>query len=123
MVSVLKNKRKRKVQEVTYQQIKKALKSLANREDIIITKADKGNAVVIVDVSDYINEANRQLNSTKFYKKITKDRTVMHIIKVNKTIKVIKELKICHLLNKRNARNLKFGETKIQNCFQNSLKK
>ena len=37
---------------------KEALKSLANREDTLITKVDKVGAVVIIDVDGYINEAN-----------------------------------------------------------------
>ena len=33
------------------------MKELSEQEDIIITKADKCGAVVIVDVKDYIKEA------------------------------------------------------------------
>ena len=40
-----------------------ALQQLSQRDDIIITKEDKGGAVVIIDVDDYIPEANRQLNN------------------------------------------------------------
>ena len=36
-----------------------ALKQLSQRDDIIITKADKGGEVAIIDVDDYIREANR----------------------------------------------------------------
>ena len=43
------------------------MKELSEREDIAITKADKGGGVVIVDVKDYISEAERQLNSTENY--------------------------------------------------------
>ena len=32
-------------------------------------KADKGGAVVIIDVDDYIREVNLQLDNTDFYKK------------------------------------------------------
>ena len=36
------------------------------RDDIIITKADKGGAAVIWDVKDYlINEAEKQLNNQR----------------------------------------------------------
>ena len=48
---------------------------LNQRAGIIITKADKGGALVIIDVDGYIREANRQLNNTDFYKKISKDPT------------------------------------------------
>ena len=56
----LKNNRKNnlKKSELT------SLEDLQQREDVVITKADKGRAVVFQDVSDYINEANRQLNET-----------------------------------------------------------
>ena len=37
-----------------------AMKELSDHTEIIITKADKGGAVVIMDVKDYINEAHRQ---------------------------------------------------------------
>ena len=36
---------------------------MPDRDDIIITKADKGGAVVIIDVEDYITEAEYQLNN------------------------------------------------------------
>ena len=42
------------------------MKELSDYTDIIITKAYKGRAVVIMDVRDYINEANRQLNNKKY---------------------------------------------------------
>ena len=41
---------------------KVALKGLSKRDDSIITNADKGGTVVIMDVNDYIREAKRQLN-------------------------------------------------------------
>ena len=37
------------------------LNNLKSRDDMIITHAVKGGAVVIMDVDDYIKEANRQL--------------------------------------------------------------
>ena len=37
---------------------KNALKTLREREDIFITNADKGGAVVIIGADDYIKEAN-----------------------------------------------------------------
>ena len=41
-----------------------ALEALKKREDIIITNADKGGALVINDFETYMNEANRQLSNT-----------------------------------------------------------
>ena len=36
-----------------------ALEQLKTRDDVIITKADKGGGVVIQNTTDYISEANR----------------------------------------------------------------
>ena len=58
---------------------RRALKDLQNREDIIITKADKGGAVVIWDTKDYIAEAERQLNDITTYEKLESDPTDRHI--------------------------------------------
>ena len=58
-ISVLRNKRKKKMpRNYVSANEKEALKSLANREDTLITKVDKVGAVVIIDVDGYINEAN-----------------------------------------------------------------
>ena len=48
-----------------------ALENLMLRDDIVICNADKGNAVVILDVEDYIKEANKQLGDTSFYKELS----------------------------------------------------
>ena len=49
---------------------RRALSDLQKREDIIITKADKGGATVIIDVKNYVREANSQLENTEFYQKL-----------------------------------------------------
>ena len=46
---------------------RKALKNLQQINYIIIAKGDKGFAVVIMDVENYIKEANRQLSDTINY--------------------------------------------------------
>ena len=40
-----------------------AMKELSDHTDIIISQADKGGAVVIMDVKDYINETSRLLTT------------------------------------------------------------
>ena len=40
---------------------KNAIEYFSKRNDLVITKADKGGATVILDVKDYIAKANEQL--------------------------------------------------------------
>ena len=68
-----------------------ALNELQLREDLIFTKADKGGALVIMDVQDYIQEAERQLSDKKTYKKLPSDPTKMYTERVNKAIDLFKE--------------------------------
>jgi hypothetical protein len=51
------------------------LQSLRSNEDIIIKPVDKGSAVVVMDRSAYIREAERQLSDDRFYNKLDKDPT------------------------------------------------
>ena len=63
-----------------------ALKSLRERDDIIISKANDGGAVVIQDIKDYITEANSRLSDTELYQKVDNDLTPDHTRKANKAI-------------------------------------
>ena len=49
---------------------REALLNLQKRNDIIITKADKGSAVVILDINNYIDETNIQFNDTNNYEQL-----------------------------------------------------
>ena len=54
-----KNRYKRNSPKVIRRKNKiEALKDLNLRDEIIITKADKGGAVLIIDVENYISEVN-----------------------------------------------------------------
>ena len=44
--------------------------TLTTRTDLVITKADKGGAIVIMDVDDYVAEANRQQSRFKILQEI-----------------------------------------------------
>ena len=55
-----------------------ASKELKCRHNIIIKPADKGSAVVIMNVKDYLNEGNRQLADRNFYRPIDVDLTEDH---------------------------------------------
>ena len=43
-----------------------ALQHIRNNQEIIIKPADKGNAVVVMDKSAYIQESERQLEDDRF---------------------------------------------------------
>ena len=74
----LEKKKQTKMKEKPYNNLTKnertSMKKLSREEDIIITKVDKGGAVVIVDVQGYIKEAERQLNNIKNYRKLQEEQ-------------------------------------------------
>ena len=43
----------------------RALHKLQSRDDTVITEADKGDTVAMLDVENYVKEAERQLHNTK----------------------------------------------------------
>ena len=49
---------------------RQAWQELSERDDIVITKADKGGALVITDVKDYIREAESQLKNKDNYDRL-----------------------------------------------------
>ena len=71
-----------------------ALKELTDRSDIMITKADKGEAVVITDVEDYVKEAKHQLNIRDPYKKLQHGPRQTHTRLVNDSITRFKNDKL-----------------------------
>ena len=111
-------KEQRKTKEKPYSNLKKpertSMKELSEREDIIITKADKGGAVVIVDVKDYIKEAERQLNNTENYRKLHEDPTATNMKFVNDTIERFKKQK---LINEKVAEGLKRNDPKTPKFY------
>jgi hypothetical protein len=67
-------------QNLTTQE-RESLQRLRSNPLITIKKADKGNAIVLMDTTDYIKEAERQLSDQNFY--IEKDRNVRHTSRQN----------------------------------------
>jgi hypothetical protein len=57
---------------------RKALAELLRASNIIIKPADKGSAVVIQNLDDYINEGLRQLSDPLFYRETKDDLTHLH---------------------------------------------
>ena len=99
--------------ETKHQNLKKseieAMDALQKRDDLIFTKADKGGALVIMDVADYIKEANRQLSDRKFYKKLPDDPTKMYAERINKAVDKFKDE---GLLTEKIANGLKVDNPK-----------
>ena len=93
---------------------RESMKELATRDDIIISKADKGGAVVIQDVDDYIQEANRQLGNNEFYRQVDHDLTKEHTNIVNETIKRFAAEK---LISERAAKALKVTDAKTPKFY------
>ena len=54
-------------------QERQALASLSTRTDIIIKKADKGLATVVMSHEDYISKVMQHLNDEQHYKKLQED--------------------------------------------------
>ena len=68
------------------QEEKQRLNLLQNNQHIVVKPADKGSAIVIMNRTDYITEATRQLSDTKFYTKTQVDLTDPHINKITQTL-------------------------------------
>ena len=55
---------------------REALFNLAKDKSVIISKADKGNAIVIQDKNEYLSKISELLKSGKKFKKLNKDLTI-----------------------------------------------
>ena len=90
------------------------MKNLKDREDIVITNADKGGAVVILNKDDYQKEATRQLSDKSSYKKLASDPTSDHVHKVKQTLN---ELQESHFISKKMAEGLIPEKVKTPNFY------
>ena len=86
-----------------------SMKELSDILYIIITKADKGGAAVIVNLKSYTKEAERQLSNTENYRKLQNDPTATNMKLVNDTIKRFKKQKF---INEKMAEGLKINNPK-----------
>ena len=107
-----------KMKERPYNNLTKSertsMKELSERVGITITKAEKGGAVVIVDVKDYIKQAERQINNTKNYRKLQEDPTATNMKFVKNTIERFKKQK---LINEKVADGLKRNDPKTPKLY------
>lgn len=80
-----------------------ALKSLRENQQIIIKSADKGGAIVVMDREAYVGEALRQLDNTKYYKRLQEPIYLSNIDKINS---VINNLNLGGFLNNKQVKYL-----------------
>lgn len=78
----------------------KTKKFLKENNDIMVTRADKGNSTVILERQDYNNKTIQMLEDKETYKKITRDPTNKIQIKVNN---LANECLINEFINKNQA--------------------
>ena len=108
----------KKMKEKPYNNLTKSertsMKELSERVGITITKAEKGGAVVIVDVKDYVKQAERQINNTKNYRKLQEDPTATNMKFVKNTIERFKKQK---LINEKVADGLKRNDPKTPKLY------
>ena len=83
-------------------------------DDVIITKADKGGAIVVQDVEKYIKEAERQLSDRTFYKKVTNNPTGEHEALI---CNAIDNLKQRELIDPKLAEKLKPTNSKTPKLY------
>ena len=72
----------------------KPLEEVKVRDEIVITNTDKGGAVVIMDVKDYVEECERQLNNTGNYNRLQKGPTATNKELVHSVIKRFETVKL-----------------------------
>ena len=92
----------------------KALWKLQSWDEIVITEADKGDAVIIRDTEDYIKEAERQLHNTENYKRLNHNPTTNKNDTVNA---IIKRFHKENLLSKNIAKRLKAVSAKSSHVY------
>ena len=92
LVEIFKNNKYISKQNLSNDQLK-ALKSLRNNNDIIITNSDKGNKTVVLNKIDYIKKIEEILSDQNIYTVIKNDNTRSIASKLIDYLKYYKNLK------------------------------
>ena len=71
-----------------------SLKDLASNKNIVVTKADKGNAVVILDKTDYQNRILKLIEDKKKFRVLENDPTIKRENSLLNTLNNFKKQKI-----------------------------
>ena len=77
---------KRKGSDNLTKEQRMGITELCNNKNIVIKKADKGSAVVVMNTTDYLREGYRQLGDTNFYTKLKNDPTDSVSDKITRTL-------------------------------------
>ena len=72
----------------------KGINELKQNPHIVIKKADKGSAIVIMQTTDYLREGYRQLNDRNFYIKLKEDPTQSISDKICNVLTEMRQLKL-----------------------------
>ena len=83
---LLKSKVKTRGQQNLTKEQMIGLKELSSNPKIVIKKADKGSAVVVMNTTDNLSEGYRQLNDPKFYTKLHHDPTQEVAYRITSTL-------------------------------------
>ena len=70
----------------TTEEERRAIRTLKKDKDVTILAADKGNATIVMDTTDYIDKANALLDNKQF-KRVTRTPTNRNEKRVNETLK------------------------------------
>jgi hypothetical protein len=65
---------------------RKGLTQIADNPNLVIKKADKGSAVVVMNTVDYLAEANRQLDNKEAYVELKEDPTAKYCEDIQKIL-------------------------------------
>ena len=86
---------------------KTALKDLKSDETVLVTKADKGNSIVVMNRTDYQNQVTKMLEDTMVYKHITDKRRNPTTKTELELEKILKDLKRSENLTEKEYWQLK----------------
>ena len=90
------------------------LEKLSKRTDIVITKTDKGGAILIENLENYIQEAERQLSNKHYYEKLINDPTHNHQNTINFMIGSLNKQK---LITQKVTNTLKINDPRASKFY------
>ena len=90
------------------------MRELHNNNDIVIKPADKGGSIVIMDTTDYIFEAEKQLNNPDHYERLLLDPTQKFNTPINSLINQAWRLNI---IDESTYNNLQTKNPRIPTCY------